>query len=59
MVSKTSFNSIVSSLRIKIHQLCMYMLEGEGPLLKTGFEEGQSVYMAPEWEVKGTPADIR
>lgn len=36
----------------------MYMLEGEEPLLKTGFEEEQSVYMAPEWEVKGTPADI-
>lgn len=36
----------------------MYMLEGEEPLLKMGFEEGQSVHMAPEWEVKGTPADI-
>ena len=32
------------------------MPEGEEPLQKTGFEEEQGVYVAPEWEGKGTPA---
>lgn len=34
----------------------VHVPEGEEPLLKTGFEEEQGVYVAPEWGEKGTPA---